>query len=1260
MKYFLKIFIIIITAIIMFSVAVPAGIASSDENGTVVIEQGNYPSGAEVWIDGVLYEQSAAPCTLSLEAGTYEVQLVIPGYETYSDEVTVSAGAASTISDVVMLPQLAAEATVITVNSSADEALSESDTSITVESLSGLETITLRRALYAVMNDAASTHYRIEFTQDITDIYLSTAIDISRRGNLTVNGDTDRDGTPDVQMHKAAGFSHGWYGCINVLTSNTYIIGLKFINEGTAKERYFTVQTLITKQAALNIENLYVLGCYFEDTWWLGLDNSGVYGDAAESYGGEGSVTISNLVYSGNSFDNSQLFTLLAGGDEDYNILDGYQIYANSFLNCGVTIVTADANTLYIYGNNSYGNGGIAGNAEFSEYNILRNVNISGNSASIDSNSETAWPETFAITCANLGNCDNLTENIVFKNNVSEISETTGTEYASAAITNASLGFPENTLTIPFGTSNNILRNVEFKYNQISQGSNRAFRVSNIVVADDLGRTATGDNNLMENISVHDNTFSSPAGVTINNYYGMSWCPSASGNTMRGIYFTDNDVNNRMLETDYGTEGINVSAGRISNNYGSETTADPDYSGTMENIYINDNAVNDYRYGIVLAGSAGDYVDALGIDTVEVKNNTIVNNDNKIHEWSEGRYGIVVSGAAFGTGGSDPLQPGSTNCFVKNADISGNTVTARGGIAVTGGYYEGERGIGVGGNYVENISVADNTFNIQQEDGMLSVPSVLCCSVADIWNSVLNSDIDITGNRLIEVSLTGNTINDPLENSADYSSFDMTVYTDTTLTDQEILDLIGSYVNRTSDGYPMYEFSFYNETFDKTTPGRYLAIGTASGGYIASIAVELEVEEPPPPVLVSEVTVTSTSDTVTKTETLQMSATVLPEDADDKSYTWSVENGTGGASISTDGLLTGTEVGTVTVRATANDASGVSGIKEITVTPLSVSSIEVTSDADTVRAGQTLQMNASVMPQAADNKGVEWSVENGTGQAEINAEGLLAGVSTGTVTVKAAAKDGSEVVGSKDITVTHQALEDQVVGGKLKRTYYDEEGNIEKIEEYYGADDSSVIQKISYYTDVRTSYELFDTDGNMTNLVELYSDGNIKKVNYYNTGTGYRYAYKLYDTAGRMTHYIYTYSDGIKPKKTSYYNASTGKRYAYKLYDTAGRTTHYIFTYNDGVKPKKTNYYNVNTGIRKYYKLYDTQGRATHYAECYSDGVKAKKMNYYNPATGVRTAYKTYREDGSCSCYVKCDSSGQPYKAMYYDEDGDVTKVVYY
>ena len=171
------------------------------------------------------------------------------------------------------------------------------------------------------------------------------------------------------------------------------------------------------------------------------------------------------------------------------------------------------------------------------------------------------------------------------------------------------------------------------------------------------------------------------------------------------------------------------------------------------------------------------------------------------------------------------------------------------------------------------------------------------------------------------------------------------------------------------------------------------------------------------PVMVDEITVTSGSDTVVKTNTLQMSASVLPADAADQSYTWSVENGTGSAVIDSSGVLTGTAAGTVTVKATANDGSGVTGTKGITVMPLLVSGVTVTSGSDTVMRAQTLQMSAAVFPADADDISCTWSVENGTGKAAINSCGLLTGTAVGTVTVKASANGGSGVFGTKEITV---------------------------------------------------------------------------------------------------------------------------------------------------------------------------------------------------------------------------------------------------
>lgn len=68
-----------------------------------------------------------------------------------------------------------------------------------------------------------------------------------------------------------------------------------------------------------------------------------------------------------------------------------------------------------------------------------------------------------------------------------------------------------------------------------------------------------------------------------------------------------------------------------------------------------------------------------------------------------------------------------------------------------------------------------------------------------------------------------------------------------------------------------------------------------------------------------------------KGATLQMLADVLPANANDKTYTWSVVNGTGTASIDTSGVLKALTDGTVNVIATAKDGSGITGTQTITI-----------------------------------------------------------------------------------------------------------------------------------------------------------------------------------------------------------------------------------------------------------------------------------------------------------------------------------------
>jgi uncharacterized protein YjdB len=82
-----------------------------------------------------------------------------------------------------------------------------------------------------------------------------------------------------------------------------------------------------------------------------------------------------------------------------------------------------------------------------------------------------------------------------------------------------------------------------------------------------------------------------------------------------------------------------------------------------------------------------------------------------------------------------------------------------------------------------------------------------------------------------------------------------------------------------------------------------------------------------------------------------------------------------------------------------------------------VTSITVNSNLSEISINSSLQMNASVLPVDATNSSVLWSVVNGTGAATISEYGVLTPISAGNVTVKAAAKDGSGVFGTKVITI---------------------------------------------------------------------------------------------------------------------------------------------------------------------------------------------------------------------------------------------------
>jgi uncharacterized protein YjdB len=158
---------------------------------------------------------------------------------------------------------------------------------------------------------------------------------------------------------------------------------------------------------------------------------------------------------------------------------------------------------------------------------------------------------------------------------------------------------------------------------------------------------------------------------------------------------------------------------------------------------------------------------------------------------------------------------------------------------------------------------------------------------------------------------------------------------------------------------------------------------------------------------------------------LQMEASIIPDYASNKGVTWSISNGNEFASISTSGLLTAKKNGMVTIKAQANDGSGIFGTKEITITNqiTKVSSITVTgfNNATNISIEKgTLQLQAAVLPVDATDKTVTWSISAGESLATISPNGLLSALKNGNVTVKALAGDGTGIYGTLVITLTNQ------------------------------------------------------------------------------------------------------------------------------------------------------------------------------------------------------------------------------------------------
>ena len=132
--------------------------------------------------------------------------------------------------------------------------------------------------------------------------------------------------------------------------------------------------------------------------------------------------------------------------------------------------------------------------------------------------------------------------------------------------------------------------------------------------------------------------------------------------------------------------------------------------------------------------------------------------------------------------------------------------------------------------------------------------------------------------------------------------------------------------------------------------------------------------------------------------------------------------------------FSGTTILEFTIRGIAYEATPSTDIVTGLI-PVSSITVQGQGGVTTVMNPGSIQMEASVLPVAATNSSLSWTVDN-TSIATVDASGVLTALNDGTVRVFATAQDGSGVSGFTDIVVDSTLSIDDSIQNDLKVTVY--------------------------------------------------------------------------------------------------------------------------------------------------------------------------------------------------------------------------------
>ena len=288
---------------------------------------------------------------------------------------------------------------------------------------------------------------------------------------------------------------------------------------------------------------------------------------------------------------------------------------------------------------------------------------------------------------------------------------------------------------------------------------------------------------------------------------------------------------------------------------------------------------------------------------------------------------------------------------------------------------------------------------------------------------------------------------------------------------------------------------------------------TAKAGEKTATCAVTVVDPTSTTVAVTGVTLNSTTLELEVGETGTVAATVAPENATDKTVTWSSDK-TDIATVDSTGKVTAVKEGTTTITAKAGEKTATCTVTVKAKGTVSVTGVTVNPATVKLDVGKTTVLGVTITPENATEKGVTWKSFDES-KATVDAKGCVTAKAEGTVTITATTKDGSKTA-SCTVTIS-KSYDPKTDTTKLLK---DKSGNqiyvlvngqyVEaKVADYYKYTTFYKKEKVSQYVytgwqnlDGKTYY--FDKNGNKVTGEQVIQGAkyNFNSDGTLNTGSG--------------------------------------------------------------------------------------------------------------------------------------------------------------